>query len=172
MAWTLTPEGLADFNRLVGVEHLLRPFELERVNLPAVRDPLISGLTTRDVTLESGEQIFPWAGDKYLVDDEFSYLVDFDDIAPFCEIPGSKAGDHAAARAAGPGWTRNMVNGLTSADAWKHFQGLSPAYVRIRISFIEVARKRPQEFKKRLRYFIRMTEKGKQFGFGGIDKHY
>jgi uncharacterized protein YdeI (YjbR/CyaY-like superfamily) len=59
-----------------------------------------------------------------------------------------------------------------SADAWKHFQGFSPAYVRIRISFIEAARKRPQEFEKRLRYFIRMTEKGKQFGFGGIEKHY
>ena len=42
MAWGLTPEGLADFNRLVGVEHVLRPFELERVTLPALRDPLLS----------------------------------------------------------------------------------------------------------------------------------
>ena len=119
MAWGLTPDGLADFNRLVGVEHVLRPFELERVTLPALRDPLLTGLTIRDVTLESAEQIFPWAGDKYLVDDEFTYLVDFDDIAPFCDMPGSRPGDHAAARAAGPGWTRNMVNGFTSADAWK-----------------------------------------------------
>ena len=119
MAWGLTPEGLADFNRLVGVEHVLRPFELERVTLPALRDPILSGLTVRDVTLESAEQMFPWAGDKYLVDDEFSYLVDFDDIAPFCDIPGSKPGDHAAARAAGPGWPRNMVNGFTGADGWK-----------------------------------------------------
>lgn len=119
MAWGLTPAGLADFNRLVGVEHLLRPFELERVTLPALRDPLLAGLTVRDVTLESAEQIFPWAGDKYLVDDEFSYLVDFDDIAPFCELPGAKAGDHAAVRARGADWPRNMVNGFTSADAWK-----------------------------------------------------
>jgi beta-galactosidase len=119
MAWGLTPEGLADFNRLVGVEHLLRPFELERVTLPALRDPILSGLTVRDVTLESAEQMFPWAGDKYLVDDEFSSVVDFDDIGPFCDIPGSKPGDHAGARAAGPGWTRNMVNGFTSADGWK-----------------------------------------------------
>ena len=119
MAWGLTPDGLADFNRLVGVEHVIRPFELERVNLPAVRDSVISGLTVRDVTMESGEQIFPWAGDKYLVDDEFTYLVDLDDIAPFCEFPGTKAGDLAAAKAAGPGWTRNVVNGFTSADGWK-----------------------------------------------------
>jgi len=59
-----------------------------------------------------------------------------------------------------------------SPRAWRYFQGFSPAYVRIRISFIEGARKRPEEFKKRLRYFIQMTEKGKQIGFGGIEKHY
>jgi len=57
-------------------------------------------------------------------------------------------------------------------EAWKHFQKFSDAYKRIRIGFIDGARKRPEEFKKRLRYFIRMTEKNKQFGFGGIEKHY
>ena len=59
-----------------------------------------------------------------------------------------------------------------SPDAWANFKGFSPAYVRIRISFIEAARNRPEEYKKRLRYFIQMTEKGRQFGFGGIEKHY
>jgi len=57
-------------------------------------------------------------------------------------------------------------------DAWKHFQKFSNAYKRIRIGFIDSARKRPEEFKKRLRYFIKMTEKNKQYGFGGIEKHY
>jgi len=28
------------------------------------------------------------------------------------------------------------------------------------------------EWKKGLNYFIEMTEKGKQFGFGGIEKYY
>lgn len=56
--------------------------------------------------------------------------------------------------------------------AWKHFQGLSEAYIRIRIAFIDGARHRPDEFKKRLRYFIAMTEKDKRFGFGGIEKYY
>ena len=59
-----------------------------------------------------------------------------------------------------------------SQAAWKNFQGFSPAYIRIRTAFIDAARKRPQEFEKRLRYFIQMTEKNKQFGFGGIEKHY
>jgi uncharacterized protein YdeI (YjbR/CyaY-like superfamily) len=57
-------------------------------------------------------------------------------------------------------------------EAWKHFQAFSDAYKRIRIGFIEGARKRPEEFKKRLRYFIKMTAKNKQYGFGGIEKHY
>lgn len=56
--------------------------------------------------------------------------------------------------------------------AWKNFQKFSDAYKRIRIGFIDGARNRPEEFKKRLRYFIKMTEKNKIFGFGGIDKHY
>jgi uncharacterized protein YdeI (YjbR/CyaY-like superfamily) len=57
-------------------------------------------------------------------------------------------------------------------QAWKNFQNFSDAYKRIRISFIDGARKRPAEFEKRLRYFIQMTEKNKQFGFGGIEKHF
>lgn len=60
----------------------------------------------------------------------------------------------------------------SNKEAWKNFRKFSDAYKRIRIGFIEGARKRPAEFKKRLAYFIRMTEKNKQFGFGGIEKHY
>ncbi len=57
-------------------------------------------------------------------------------------------------------------------QAWKHFQKFSIPYKRIRIGFIEGARNRPAEFRKRLAYFIKMTEQNKQFGFGGIEKHY
>ena len=57
-------------------------------------------------------------------------------------------------------------------DAWKNFQNFSDAYIRIRVAFIDAARKRPDEFKKRLKYFIEMTAKNKQIGFGGIEKHY
>jgi uncharacterized protein YdeI (YjbR/CyaY-like superfamily) len=57
-------------------------------------------------------------------------------------------------------------------EAWKNFQNFSETYKRIRIAFIDGARNRPQEFQKRLNYFIKMTEKNKQFGFGGIEKYY
>jgi len=57
-------------------------------------------------------------------------------------------------------------------EAWENYQKFSDSYKRIRIAFIEGARKRPEEFKKRLKYFIEMTEKNKIIGFGGIEKHY
>ncbi len=57
-------------------------------------------------------------------------------------------------------------------DAWANYRKLSPGYKRIRIGFIEGARNQPAEFQKRLRYFIKMTAKGKMFGFGGIEKYY
>ena len=60
----------------------------------------------------------------------------------------------------------------TDQEAWKNFQKFSETYKRIRIAFIDGARNCPKEFKKRLNYFIKMTEKNKQFGFGGIDKYY
>jgi uncharacterized protein YdeI (YjbR/CyaY-like superfamily) len=56
--------------------------------------------------------------------------------------------------------------------ACKNFQTFSQPYIRIRVAFIDAARNRPQEFAKRLGYFVEMTEKNKQFGFGGIEKYY
>jgi uncharacterized protein YdeI (YjbR/CyaY-like superfamily) len=67
----------------------------------------------------------------------------------------------------------DILNAIkANKEAWKNFKKFSAAYKRIRIGFIDGARKRPQEFQKRLRYFIQMTEKNKQYGFGGIDKHF
>jgi len=56
--------------------------------------------------------------------------------------------------------------------AWLNYLEFSPSYRRIRIAFIEGARNRPLEFQKRLNHFIKMTEKGKTYGFGGIEKHF
>ena len=60
----------------------------------------------------------------------------------------------------------------SNAKAWRNFQRFSPPYIRIRVAFIDGVRNRPAEFEKRLSHFIRMTEQNKQFGFGGIDKHF
>jgi uncharacterized protein YdeI (YjbR/CyaY-like superfamily) len=60
----------------------------------------------------------------------------------------------------------------SNPEASLNFRKFSDSYIRIRIAFIDGARKRPAEFQKRLRHFIEMTEKNKTFGFGGIEKHY
>lgn len=60
----------------------------------------------------------------------------------------------------------------TNSTAWKNYQNFSSTYKRIRIAYIDAARKRPEEFKKRLQNFIKKTEKNKQIGFGGVKKYY
>lgn len=57
--------------------------------------------------------------------------------------------------------------------AWNNYQNFPDGYKRIRIAYIDAARKRPDEFKKRLESFIRKTCENKMIkGFGGIDKYY
>ena len=56
--------------------------------------------------------------------------------------------------------------------AWGNYQKFSPAYRRIRVAYIQVARKRPVEFERRLANFIKKTKENKQIGFGGIEKYY
>jgi uncharacterized protein YdeI (YjbR/CyaY-like superfamily) len=56
--------------------------------------------------------------------------------------------------------------------AWENYQNFSPAYRRIRIAYINGARNRPDEFKKRLNNFVKKAEQNKLIGFGGIEKYY
>lgn len=56
---------------------------------------------------------------------------------------------------------------------WDNYQSFSESYKRIRIAYIDSARKRPEEFDKRLNNFIDKTKENKLIkGFGGIDKYY
>lgn len=56
--------------------------------------------------------------------------------------------------------------------AWENYQTFSEAYRRIRIAYIDGARSRPVEFKKRLNNFVKKSEQNKLIGFGGIEKYY
>jgi uncharacterized protein YdeI (YjbR/CyaY-like superfamily) len=57
--------------------------------------------------------------------------------------------------------------------AFENFKGFSDSYKRIRIAYIDAARKRPEEFQKRLDNFIEKTRKNKLImGYGGIEKYY
>ncbi len=55
---------------------------------------------------------------------------------------------------------------------WKNYKAFSEPYKRIRIAYIDDARDRPDEFRKRLKNFIEKTRQNKMIGYGGIDKYY
>ena len=58
-------------------------------------------------------------------------------------------------------------------SVWENYQRFSEPYKRIRIAYIEAARKRPEKFQKRLNSFIEKTRRNKLImGYGGIDKYY
>ena len=56
--------------------------------------------------------------------------------------------------------------------AWKNFQNFSDSYKRLKVAYVNDARKRPEEFNKRLKNLIKKTRDNKQFGFGGIEKYF
>lgn len=69
----------------------------------------------------------------------------------------------------------NDIIGKLKEDkiVWKNYQQFSDPYKRIRISYIEAARTRVDEFEKRLSHFISKTKENKTVtGFGGIAKYY
>ena len=58
-------------------------------------------------------------------------------------------------------------------ETWANFERFSDSYRRIRVAYIDAARKRPDEFDKRLANFIGKTKANKLIkGYGGIEKYY
>lgn len=56
---------------------------------------------------------------------------------------------------------------------WRNYDGFTAPYRRIRIAYIDDARKRPEEFRRRLEHFISMTRQNKLIiGYGGVDRYY
>ncbi len=118
MLWGLEPEGLAHFNKLVGVEHLIRPFRAEKVRIPTPRDSLLAGLSQRDVVMSTGRRIQRGSANEHPSSDGYSYVVDYRDVAPFAKWPspqemGKPSGgvDHDPL---------NMVNGFDDALNWRY----------------------------------------------------
>jgi uncharacterized protein YdeI (YjbR/CyaY-like superfamily) len=67
---------------------------------------------------------------------------------------------------------KDILSALRSnEEAWSFFLATSPSYQRIRAAYVDAARKRPQEFTKRLEHLVNMSAKGKQFGYG-IEDYY
>jgi len=117
----VTPDGLADFNKLVGVEHIMRPFGREKVTWPKNRNPLSTGLSAGNISLGNGKQIVNFQAGEWPDEDAFSHVVDLDDIAPF-------------GKSSYFGWG-NAVNNFTQADgAWQLIQNIPVAQATIPIT--------------------------------------
>ncbi len=115
----ITPESLASFNKIIGYEHILRPFREELVRFPSVSHPLTAGLTLADIVMSSGKRIQSWNRDEWPTNDAFDFIADLNDIAPFAEFP---APAYFGYDAKGPGddhWPLNMVNGYTADTHWR-----------------------------------------------------
>jgi len=109
----LTPDGLADYDRLVGIHHIIRPFNPEKVTWPKVRNPLSAGISGIDLAMGNGQQIVPWQAGEWPDPNSFSYVVDLDDIAPFCSSTYYKWG--------------SAINNYTQADgSWQLIENLTP----------------------------------------------
>lgn len=70
-------------------------------------------------------------------------------------------------------FTEDILDAIKSdKKAWENYEAFPEEYKRIRVAYIDAARKRPLEFKKRLENFISKTKGNKFIGYGGIDKYY
>ncbi|MEE4178469.1 MAG: YdeI/OmpD-associated family protein [Bacteroides sp.] len=69
---------------------------------------------------------------------------------------------------------KDIIRNLKSNKiVWENYRTFSEPYKRIRIAYIDSARKRPEEFEKRLNNFIEKTKENVLIkGFGGIEKYY
>lgn len=56
---------------------------------------------------------------------------------------------------------------------WRNYENFPEAYKRIRVAYIDAARKRPKEYEKRLNHFLSKTKENKLIlGYGGIEKYF
>lgn len=68
----------------------------------------------------------------------------------------------------------DIIDAIRQDDvAWENYEKFAEPYKRIRVAYIDAARKRPEEFRKRLDNFISKTRENKLIvGYGGIEKYY
>jgi uncharacterized protein YdeI (YjbR/CyaY-like superfamily) len=59
----------------------------------------------------------------------------------------------------------DILDALKADDqTWRNFEAFPEGYKRIRVGWIDSSRRRPEVFKQRLDYLVRMTAQNKRFG--------
>jgi len=106
--------GLDAFSRLVGVRHRMRPFRKEGVLVAAMDDPLVMGISDRDLQQIDPEVIAPWMGLHRVSGKVFTRVVDAsDDLASFAALSSFAEGSD-----------RPLTDGLTIETFWRYTQYL------------------------------------------------
>jgi hypothetical protein len=104
------------FARLVGSDHLIRPWEPARITLPARVDPLVAGIAPDDLQLRSAVRFDSiWLP----ATDAWTAVPDGDDLAPFCSLPGPETWGTPNAAIGSDRYPRNLVNGFATSDTWR-----------------------------------------------------
>ncbi len=104
----LDTAALDSFNRLVGFTHRIRRGQTERITLANHDDPLLMGISDRDVAQYGTKMIASWMKLYRVSDKVFFSVVDGADVASFgkCRYP-------------------KISNGLTNDDFWHYIQYIS-----------------------------------------------
>ncbi|MFO7956282.1 MAG: glycoside hydrolase family 2 TIM barrel-domain containing protein [Candidatus Brocadiia bacterium] len=113
----LRPDGLGDFNALLGQDRMIRPFRLERVTFEGRGHPLGSTLGNPDVGLISNQHI--QHGRMWPSQHTFNFVVDGRDIAPFCRVPGGPEDPFEYEPTRDDKDPYNFVNGLLNRLSWR-----------------------------------------------------
>jgi len=116
----LGPEGIDRFNQLVGADHMLRPFRVERVTLENPHHRLAATLGNRDVSLLSPTVIMH--GRYWVSGNTYSYVIDGQNFAPFTRPPGGPADPYEYRPTFDDHDPFNFVNGMLSSDFWRYIQ--------------------------------------------------
>ncbi len=114
--YDVTPELIADFNKLVGIEHMIRPATREAMAIVLPRGPVATGLNMNDVVMTTGKRIAWWKGTEFRSHDAYSYIVDYHDIVPFATINGAPPKREANSTPK----PRNVANGLSGDEFWRY----------------------------------------------------
>ncbi len=121
MLWGLGRDGIEEYNRFLGTDHMIRPFRLERVTLEDRKFPLAATLGNRDLALYSPKGL--QHGKHWISLHTYSAVVDGRDAAPFTIPPGAseeKLWDYQPTRNDHDPY--NFCNGMLNSDNWRYIR--------------------------------------------------
>lgn len=116
----LEPAGLAEFNRFLGTDHMIRPFRIERVTLEGSDHPLAATLGNRDLAMFSPRPL--QHGRMWISGNVFSYVIDGFDAAPFAQMPGGPEDPYVYEPTFDDHDPYNYVNGMLNSDFWRYIR--------------------------------------------------